>query len=54
MATSGNPLPPNAGTDIDSAGIHDIRLKNLESGEIDILDPDEEEEFDGGNELEGI
>jgi hypothetical protein len=54
MATSRNPLAPNAETDIDSAEIHDIPLKDLETGEIDILDPDEEEELDEGMEPEGI
>jgi hypothetical protein len=55
MATSGNPLAPNAETDIDSAEIHDIPLKDLETGETEELDPDEEEEgLDEGMEPEGI
>jgi hypothetical protein len=33
MATSNNPLAPNPETDIDSAEIHDIPLRDLETGE---------------------
>jgi hypothetical protein len=54
MATSGNPLAPDAETDIDSAEIHDIPLKDLETGEMELVDPDEEEELDEGMEPEGI
>jgi hypothetical protein len=54
MATSGNPLAPNPETDIDSAEIHDIPLKDLETGEIELVDPDDEEEVDEGMEPEGI
>ena len=43
MTTSGNPLAPNPETDIDSAEIHDIPLKDLETGEEEVLDPEEEE-----------
>ena len=43
MATSDNPLAPNAETDIDSAEIHDIPLEDLETGEIEVFDPEEEE-----------
>jgi hypothetical protein len=43
MATSNNPLAPNAETDIDSAEIHDIPLRDLETGEVEELDPEEEE-----------
>jgi hypothetical protein len=43
MATSNNPLAPNTETDIDSAEIHDIPLKDLETGEVEVLDPEEEE-----------
>jgi hypothetical protein len=42
MATSGNPLAPNAETDIDSDEIHDIPLRDLETGEVEELDPEEE------------
>jgi hypothetical protein len=44
MATSGNPLAPNPETDIDSTEIHDIPLKDLDTREIEVVDPDEEEE----------
>jgi hypothetical protein len=47
MATSRNPLAPNPETDIDSDEIHNIPLKDLETGEIELVDP-EEEEFDDG------
>jgi hypothetical protein len=47
MATSRNPLAPNPETDIDSDEIHNIPLKDLETGEIEVVDP-EEEEFDDG------
>ena len=53
MTTSGNPLAPNAETDIDSAEIHNIPLKDLETGEMEVVDP-EEEELDEGMEPEGI
>jgi hypothetical protein len=43
MTTSGNPLAPDAETDIDSAEIHDIPRKDLETGEVEVLDPEEEE-----------
>jgi hypothetical protein len=52
MATSNNPLAPNAETDIDSAEIHNIPLKDLETGEIEEVDP-EEEELDENIEIEG-
>jgi hypothetical protein len=54
MATSGNPLAPNPETDIDSAEIHDIPLRDLETGEEEELDPEEEEELGEGMEPEGI
>ena len=54
MATSGNRLAPNPETDIDSAEIHDIPLKDLETGEIELVDPGEEEEIGEGMEPEGI
>lgn len=53
MATSGNPLAPNAETDIDSAEIHDIPRKDLETGEIEVFDP-EEEELDENIEREDV
>ncbi len=53
MATSGNPLAPNPETDIDSAEIHNIPLKDLETGEIEVVDP-EEEELDENIESEGV
>jgi hypothetical protein len=53
VATSGNPLAPNPETDIDSDEIHNIPLKDLETGEIEVVDP-EEEELDEGMEPEGI
>jgi hypothetical protein len=43
MATSRNPLVPNPETDIDNAEIHNIPLKDLETGEIEVVDPEEEE-----------
>ena len=43
MATSGNPLAPDAETGIDSAEIHAIPRKDLETGEVEVLDPEEEE-----------
>jgi hypothetical protein len=54
MATSSNPLAPNAETDIDSAEIHDIPLRDLETGEEEVLNPEEEDELDEGMEPEGI
>ncbi|HMH13507.1 MAG TPA: hypothetical protein VK578_10405 [Edaphobacter sp.] len=54
MATSGNPLAPNAETDIDSAEIHDIPLRDLENGEEEDPEGEEEEELDEGMEPEGI
>ncbi len=42
MATSRDPFADNAETDIDSQEIHDIPLRDLESGEV--TDPAEEEE----------
>ena len=53
MATSGNPLAPNAETDIDSEEIHDIPRKDLETGEIEVFDP-EEEELDEDTEREDV
>src|SRR5450631_2360374 len=52
MATSNNPLAPNPETDIDSAEIHNIPLKDIETGEIEEVDP-EEEELDENIESEG-
>jgi hypothetical protein len=55
MATPGNPLAPDPETDIDSAEIHDIPLRDLETGEeAEVLDPEEEEELDEGMEPEGM
>ena len=55
MATSGNPLAPNPETDIDSAEIHDIPLRDLETGEEEEeLDPEEEEGLGEGMVPEGI
>ena len=53
MATSENPFAPNAETDIDSAEIHDVAREDLETGEIEVLDP-EEEELDENIEREDI
>jgi hypothetical protein len=53
MATSGNPLAPNAETDIDNAEIHDVARKDLETGEMEVLDP-EEEELDENIEREDV
>jgi hypothetical protein len=56
MATSGNPLAPNPETDIDSDEIHGIPLRDLDTGEVEVVDPEEEEEEElpEGMEPEGI
>jgi hypothetical protein len=54
MATSGNPLAPPPATDIDSDEIHNNPLKDLETGEIEVVDPEEEEGLAEDMEPEGI